>query len=146
MHILEVTFSFYDVEWATDDLLMDIGDIECDESERHEGDTEYPGIEDDDEDDVGEEELIDRELIDDDDECHDRGYRRDSESEEAYQLEREEGESHQIVQGKTYELLVPIARLSRESLSCVEHQCIPRVSHPVDKTSVHTILLPESQI
>lgn len=125
---------------------MDIGNIECDESECHEGDTEYPCIEYDDEDDVGEGELIDCELVYDNYDSQYRGDSCDSESEYPYELEWEEGESHQIVHGETYELTIAVTRLSCETLTRIEYEGIPRVAHPVDETSVHTILLSESEI
>ncbi len=65
---LEVSLPLDDIEWTTDNLFMDIGDVECDESECHEGDTEYPCIQDDNEDYIGERELVDRDLVYYDDE------------------------------------------------------------------------------
>jgi len=61
--ILDISLSLHDIEWTADDLFVDIGDVEGDETECHEGDTEYPCIEYDDEDDIGERELVDRELV-----------------------------------------------------------------------------------
>lgn len=144
--ILDVSLPLDDIEWTTDDLFVDIGDIESDETECHEGDAEYPRIEYHDEDDVGERELVDCELVYDNYDSEYRGDSCDSESEYPYELEREEGESHQIVHGETYELTIAVTRLSCETLTRIEYEGISRVAHPVDETSVHTILLSESEI
>lgn len=64
-HLL-VQLVSHDIKRSTDDLLMDIGDIEGNESERHECDTHDPSIEDDNENEITEGKHLCHHLVEDD--------------------------------------------------------------------------------
>lgn len=66
--LFEIFFVFYDVEWSTDDFGVDIGDVEGDESERHEDDPDEDHIHEEDGGDIREIKLINSEFIDQDEE------------------------------------------------------------------------------
>lgn len=66
MHVitLEIPFLFDDIERPTDHFFMDIGDIDTDETQRHEYDSYHDRVDDDDDSDIGESVVSDPELVD----------------------------------------------------------------------------------
>ena len=86
---LEVSFLFDDIEWASDHLLMDIGDVESDETERHEYDSYHDRIDHDDDADVGESVVCDSYLVDKLEEERDKSKEYDEKSHISNQLEWE---------------------------------------------------------
>ena len=62
--ILEISFLFDYIERSTDHFFMDIGDIDTDETQRHEYDSHHDGVDDDHDTNIGKSERCDTNLID----------------------------------------------------------------------------------
>ncbi len=125
---------------------MDIGDIETDETERHEYDSYHDRVDDDDDPDVGESEARDTYLIDELEEESDTPYEYNEKSHISHELEWEWWEWSKWVESETDEHTIVVACLTMESTIRIEHEHLPWESEPIHESSVHTILLRKTQI
>lgn len=145
-YLINISLFLHDIEWSSDDLIVDIGDVECHESEGDEDDTDECHIHEEDSGDIGEAESVDREFIDDD-ECKQksREYRHDD-TEISDELQWEKGKRSHRVEGKLHEHWVRIRSFAMGSTLRIEDEWILRESEPVDESSVDPIFLRELEV
>ncbi len=125
---------------------MDIGDIEGNESERHECDTHDPSIEDDNENEITEGKHLCHHLVEDDKYREKWGYECHKESKVSYDFEREEWKWRQAMDRETEKHGIIVRR-------CAVFPC-PRIkdkrdtweSEPIDESSVNPIFLWEPEV
>lgn len=125
---------------------MDIRDIESDESEWHKNDPDHDCVYDDDDSEIREAQMCYSDFIQHLQNQNNAPETRDSKSDVSYEFEREEGEWSEIVDGEIYELTITVACLAIDPFFRVEHEGDFSETEPVDESSVHPVLLAETEI
>ena len=110
---------------------MDIGDIEGDESEGHESDTEYPGIENNNHHNIRESKLIDSKLINDNYNRENWRNKSDSESQNSNKFEGKDRKSKKIIHRKSKKLSVSVTRRTSDTFFRIKNERKLWISHPI---------------